>query len=159
MSGPIAPQLDGKKRLVHLSRIRRPLGRVLALESIDGGKTWRGRNVGMTNDYLPKPGAEWGHNPRFITQCANDSDHVWQQNHCGVFYSRDGAQMEESQCTGPWHSFRVPGLGERRVLDHRREQSAPHLQRSLRVGFCDDDATVPPPTRRESSTKMPHLQS
>lgn len=61
------------------------------IETRDGGRTWRPRNVGMTNDYLPDGEAEWGHDPHFIALCPADPDHVWQQNHCGVFYSSDGA--------------------------------------------------------------------
>lgn len=61
------------------------------LETTDGGKTWRSRNKGMTMDYLPNPEAEWGHDPHAIVQCAAQPDHLWQQNHCGVFYSADGA--------------------------------------------------------------------
>ncbi len=62
------------------------------LESTDGGKSWRGRNRGMTNDYLPDPVAEWGHDPHFVALCAGDPKHIWQQNHCGVFYSDNGAE-------------------------------------------------------------------
>jgi hypothetical protein len=61
------------------------------LETTDGGRTWRSRNRGMTMDYLPDPAAEWGHDPHFVTLCRSQPDHVWQQNHCGVFYSSDGA--------------------------------------------------------------------
>ena len=61
------------------------------LETTDGGKTWRGRNKGMRNDYLPDPAAEWGHDPHFVTLCPAQPAHVWQQNHSGVFYSSDGA--------------------------------------------------------------------
>jgi hypothetical protein len=61
------------------------------LETIDGGKSWRGRNQGMTNDYLPDPNAEWGHDAHAIQMCKSDPNHVWQQNHSGVFYSSDGA--------------------------------------------------------------------
>ena len=61
------------------------------LETRDGGKTWCSRNRGMLNDYLPDPTAEWGHDPHFVTLCAAQPDHVWQQNHSGVFYSSDGA--------------------------------------------------------------------
>jgi photosystem II stability/assembly factor-like uncharacterized protein len=61
------------------------------LETSDGGKTWRGRNNGMLMDYLPNPNAEWGHDPHFVTLCPAAPDHVWQQNHCGVFYSADAA--------------------------------------------------------------------
>ena len=61
------------------------------LETIDGGKTWRGRNNGMLNDYLPNPAAKWGHDPHYVEMCPGQPDHVWQQNHSGVFYSSDGA--------------------------------------------------------------------
>ncbi|MEQ9504143.1 MAG: hypothetical protein RIT81_45230 [Deltaproteobacteria bacterium] len=61
------------------------------LETLDGGKTWTGRNQGMTNDYLPDPAAEWGHDPHFVALCPAQPNHVWQQNHCGVFYSADGS--------------------------------------------------------------------
>jgi photosystem II stability/assembly factor-like uncharacterized protein len=62
------------------------------LETLDGGKTWQGRNRGMAMDYLPNPAADWGHDPHYITHCQSDPRHVWQQNHCGVFYSSDAAQ-------------------------------------------------------------------
>lgn len=63
------------------------------LETTDGGQTWRGRNRGMTNDYLPNPEAEWGHDPHFVTLCPAQPQHVWQQNHSGVFYSSNGAEQ------------------------------------------------------------------
>ena len=62
------------------------------LESSDGGKTWVVRNKGMRMDYLPDPEAEWGHDPHFVTASAGQPDHLWQQNHCGVFFSNDGAK-------------------------------------------------------------------
>ena len=61
------------------------------LETTDGGKTWHGRNKGMLMDYLPDPAAEWGHDPHAVELCPGQPDHLWQQNHCGVFYSADGA--------------------------------------------------------------------
>ena len=61
------------------------------LETRDGGKTWRSRNKGMLMDYQPDPAAEWGHDPHAIELCPGQPDHLWQQNHCGVFYSADGA--------------------------------------------------------------------
>lgn len=61
------------------------------LETTDGGRSWRSRNKGMLMDYLPNPSAEWGHDPHSIALCSDQPDHVWQQNHCGVFYSTDGA--------------------------------------------------------------------
>ncbi|MCA8980580.1 MAG: hypothetical protein H6831_10060 [Planctomycetes bacterium] len=63
------------------------------LETRDGGKTWRPRNKGMLMDYLPDPAAEWGHDPHAIELCAADPDHIWQQNHCGVFYTSNGGEQ------------------------------------------------------------------
>lgn len=73
------------------------------LETTDGGKTWHGRNKGMLNDYLPDPAAEWGHDPHFIEHCPAQPDHVWQQNHSGVFYSSDGAKT--------WQKVSAPDAG------------------------------------------------
>lgn len=75
------------------------------LETTDGGKSWHGRNQGMTNDYLPDPAAEWGHDPHLIALCPSQPDHVWQQNHCGVFYSEDG--------TASWVNVSAPDRGVR----------------------------------------------
>jgi hypothetical protein len=61
------------------------------LETTDGGKSWHGRNKGLRNDYLPDPEAEWGHDAHYAELCPAQPDHIWQQNHCGVFYSSDGA--------------------------------------------------------------------
>lgn len=62
------------------------------LETHDGGRTWAGRNQGMINENMPDPEAEWGHDPHFVTVCASEPDRLWQQNHCGVFTSEDGAR-------------------------------------------------------------------
>ncbi|MFG0317660.1 MAG: WD40/YVTN/BNR-like repeat-containing protein [Planctomycetota bacterium JB042] len=61
-------------------------------ETTDGGATWRTRNAGLTMDYSPDPTAEWaGHDPHAVVLCRNDPDRLWQQNHCGIFTSDDGA--------------------------------------------------------------------
>ena len=73
------------------------------LETTDGGRTWTGRNRGMLMDYLPDPDAEWGHDPHFVTGCPGQPDHLWQQNHCGVFYSDDGART--------WRKVSRPDVG------------------------------------------------
>jgi photosystem II stability/assembly factor-like uncharacterized protein len=62
------------------------------LETRDGGKSWRSRNQGLVQDYQPDPAAEWGHDPHYVDLCPAQPDHVWQQNHCGVFYSANGAE-------------------------------------------------------------------
>lgn len=61
------------------------------IETTDGGKTWHSRNKGMTMEHEPEAEAEWGHDPHFIALCPNQPNHVWQQNHAGVYYSDNGA--------------------------------------------------------------------
>ena len=73
------------------------------LESRDGGQTWEGRNRGVLNDYLPNPESDWGHDPHFVTACAAQPERLWQQNHCGVFFSEDGARS--------WKKVSVPDAG------------------------------------------------
>jgi photosystem II stability/assembly factor-like uncharacterized protein len=73
------------------------------IESTDGGQTWAGRNIGMRNDYMPDPEAEWAHDPHFVTACAAQPDHLWQQNHCGIFYSENAARS--------WSKVSMPESG------------------------------------------------
>jgi photosystem II stability/assembly factor-like uncharacterized protein len=73
------------------------------LETTDGGKSWRGRNQGMLNDYLPDPASEWGHDPHYVELCPAEPDYVWQQNHSGVFHSSDAA--------GSWKRVSRPEQG------------------------------------------------
>lgn len=73
------------------------------IETTDGGQSWQGRNRGMLNDYMPNPESEWGHDPHFVTCCPGQPNHLWQQNHCGVFYSDNGAQS--------WKKVSVPESG------------------------------------------------
>jgi photosystem II stability/assembly factor-like uncharacterized protein len=62
------------------------------IETRDGGNSWAPCNKGMLNDYLPNPEAEWGHDPHLVVLCPAHPDRLWQQNHTGVFTSKDGAK-------------------------------------------------------------------
>lgn len=73
------------------------------IETMDGGQTWKSSNRGMVNDYMPDPESEWGHDPHFVTSSAGQPEHMWQQNHCGVFYSADGAKS--------WKKVSMPDVG------------------------------------------------
>jgi len=57
----------------------------------DGGETWRPSNTGLKADFLPNPDVEIGHDPHLVVRCAAQPDVLWQQNHCGIFRSTDGA--------------------------------------------------------------------
>lgn len=73
------------------------------IETTDGGQTWAARNHGMLNDYMPDPESAWSHDPHFVTSCLAQPDHLWQQNHFGVFYSDNAAKR--------WHKVSMPELG------------------------------------------------
>jgi BNR/Asp-box repeat len=73
------------------------------LETNDGGQSWHSCNQGMLNDYMPNPETEWSYDPHFVTSCPAQPDHMWQQNHFGVFYSDNGAQR--------WKKVSMPEIG------------------------------------------------
>ncbi len=60
--------------------------------SQDGLKSWRPMNKGLRADFLPNPTPEVGHDPHLLVQCHSQPDILWQQNHCGIFCSRDGGE-------------------------------------------------------------------
>jgi photosystem II stability/assembly factor-like uncharacterized protein len=72
-------------------------------ETTDGGESWVGRNKGLKACYLPNPDADYGHDPHFMIASPSNPDVLWQQNHCGIFRSTDGAKtwQEISQPGGP----------------------------------------------------------
>jgi len=61
-------------------------------ETTDGGKTWEGRNKGLKAEYLPDHDAAYGHDPHILVACPTAPDVMWQQNHCGIFKTTDGAK-------------------------------------------------------------------
>ena len=72
-------------------------------ESTDAGKSWEVRNKGLIANFLPDPHAEIGHDPHMLVACQSNPDYLWQQNHCGIFKSEDGAKtwQDVSQKEGP----------------------------------------------------------
>jgi photosystem II stability/assembly factor-like uncharacterized protein len=62
------------------------------IETRNGGQSWHAANKGMILEHTPEPEAEWGHDPHYVEQCEGDPDHVWQQNHTGIYYSSDAAR-------------------------------------------------------------------
>jgi photosystem II stability/assembly factor-like uncharacterized protein len=77
---------DAKRVLVAISTAG-------VFETSDGCKSWTVRNKGLLMDYSPDPTDEWaGHDPHQLVMCQGDPDKLWQQNHCGVFASDNGAR-------------------------------------------------------------------
>jgi len=72
-------------------------------ETTDAGKTWAVRNKGLRADFLPDPSIEVGHDPHLLVACGSQPEVMWQQNHCGIFRSTDGARnwQEITQQGGP----------------------------------------------------------
>ncbi len=74
-------------------------------ESKDGGESWAPKNKGLIAEYLPNPDAEVGHDPHLLAMSPSNPDVLWQQNHCGIFVSRDSVENWDkvSQTSGPAH--------------------------------------------------------
>lgn len=72
-------------------------------ESYDAGETWKSANKGLKADFLPDPNSEIGQDPHILVACPSNPDVLWQQNHCGIFVTADGAEnwKEVSQENGP----------------------------------------------------------
>lgn len=72
-------------------------------ETIDAGKNWTVRNKGLRAEFLPDPSAEVGHDPHLLVASPSNPDILWQQNHCGIFRSTDGAKLWQdiSEPEGP----------------------------------------------------------
>ena len=72
-------------------------------ETKDAGTSWQVRNEGLRADFLPDPYAKVGHDPHLLVACPASPEHMWQQNHCGIFKSSDAAATwtEVSQKDGP----------------------------------------------------------
>jgi photosystem II stability/assembly factor-like uncharacterized protein len=66
----------------------------------DGGTTWEARNRGVVNCNAPDPYPETGQCVHKLVMAAGQPDRFYQQNHCGVFRSTDGAHSWEDVSKG-----------------------------------------------------------
>ena len=60
-------------------------------ETTDAGVTWAARNVGVRADFIPGPPPETGSCVHKMALAAGRPETLYQQNHCGVYRSDDGA--------------------------------------------------------------------
>ena len=70
-------------------------------ETTNGGQSWETRNQGMQAGFLPDPEAdrEVGYDPHRVVRSESDPLVLWQQNHVGIYVSRDGAHSWQSVST------------------------------------------------------------
>ncbi len=62
-------------------------------ETTDGGDTWEPRNKGVRADFIPGPPPETGMCVHKLVMAAGEPEHLYQQNHCGVYRSADGGRQ------------------------------------------------------------------
>ena len=69
-------------------------------ETRDGGATWETRNRGVRADFNPEPDPEFGHCVHKLVMASDGGEHLYQQNHCGVYRSLDGGRRWEEITAG-----------------------------------------------------------
>jgi photosystem II stability/assembly factor-like uncharacterized protein len=85
----------------------------------DGGRTWQPRNHGTRCDYLPEGQRypEFGQCVHCLVRAPGKSGRLYQQNHCGMYRSDDGAQAWTSIEDGLPSTFGFPAAAHPRDAD------------------------------------------
>ena len=79
-----------------------------AFETRDGGLTWETRNRGVRAGFAPDPYPEFGQCVHKLVMAADGGEHLYQQNHCGVYRSSDGGEQWEEVTSGLPSEFGFP---------------------------------------------------
>ena len=80
----------------------------------DGGETWETQNKGVRADFLPERFPEFGQCVHKLVLAAGGSDTLLQQNHNGVYRSRDGGASWQEITAGLPGPFGFPMAGHPR---------------------------------------------
>ncbi|HTV71488.1 MAG TPA: exo-alpha-sialidase [Rhizobiaceae bacterium] len=85
----------------------------------DGGKTWETRNKGTRADFLPEGQnyPEFGQCVHCVVMAPGEPDLLYQQNHCGMYRTEDGAKTWKSIENGLPSSFGFPAAAHPRDPD------------------------------------------
>ena len=82
-----------------------------AFETSDGGESWSTRNKGVRAGFMPEGQQypDFGQCVHKLVMAADGGEHLYQQNHCGVYRSTDGGrQWEEVTANGLPTEFGFP---------------------------------------------------
>jgi len=79
-----------------------------AFETQDGGVTWETRNKGVRAGFQPDIYPELGQCVHKLVIAADGGEHLYQQNHCGVYRSNDGGKQWEEITSGLPTEFGFP---------------------------------------------------
>jgi photosystem II stability/assembly factor-like uncharacterized protein len=80
-----------------------------AFETRDGGATWETRNKGVRAEFNPADRyPEFGQCVHKLVMAADGGEHLYQQNHCGVYRSSDGGRQWEEITQGLPSDFGFP---------------------------------------------------
>jgi photosystem II stability/assembly factor-like uncharacterized protein len=79
-----------------------------AFETQDGGASWELRNKGVRADFYPGDPPEFGQCVHKLVMAADGGEHLYQQNHCGVYRSSDGGRQWDEITAGLPSQFGFP---------------------------------------------------
>jgi hypothetical protein len=79
-----------------------------AFETQDGGATWELRNKGVRADFYPDKYPEFGQCVHKLVMAADGGEHLYQQNHCGVYRTSNGGVQWEEITAGLPSQFGFP---------------------------------------------------
>lgn len=77
-------------------------------ETVDGGETWATRNQGVRADFAPVQYPDFGQCVHKLVMAADGGEHLYQQNHCGVYRSSNGGRAWEEITPGLPSEFGFP---------------------------------------------------
>jgi photosystem II stability/assembly factor-like uncharacterized protein len=77
-------------------------------ETRDGGATWEPRNRGVRADFQPDPMPVTGQCVHKLVMAAGESEHLYQQNHCGQYRSLNGGLSWQEITPGLPSEFGFP---------------------------------------------------
>ena len=79
-----------------------------AFETQDGGVTWDTRNSGVRAEFSPERYPVYGQCVHKLVMAADGGEHLYQQNHCGVYRSVDGGKSWDEITAGLPSDFGFP---------------------------------------------------